>query len=246
MKETTRHIILAAKERYDKQGGIKAVVSKITGVEEKYLDKQAITYWCKNACYDIGVSKEDIIDSIIKKTQSFRKYEDSQDIIIEALKNQLTLLNVLDEDNNIILKLGETDLFDDESIEILGFPPKLNPMLIDNDSKSDIEYIIPLLFTDRKNDFVEKNGDFPVLKVDFICDSIKINNLRIFVETSERYINLKGILNHKDNLKILNYIKNNLKIIQRLFKQSTDKTIPITKKNIEFVIEKLKGDNNDN
>ena len=247
MKETTRHIILVAKNRYEKQGGIKAVISKITGVEEKYLEKRAITYWYRDACNDMNIPKDKIIDSIIEKTQSLRKYEDSQDIIIEALRLQLTFLNVLDEDDNVVLDLGEPDIFNDEPIEIIGFPPNLTTQLINSDRESNKEFIVPVQFTDRKNGFIEENSYLPVLKVDFIADNTKINNLKMFIrETSGDYIDMSKILTHKDKLKALDFIKDNLQRVQKSFNHFTDKTLPITKDNIEWTIEELIGDNNDN
>jgi hypothetical protein len=247
MKETTRHIILAAKNRYEKQGGIKAVVSKITGVEEKHLEKRAITYWYRDACNDMKISKDKIIDSIIKKTQSFREYENYQDIIIEALKLQLTLLNVLDEHGNVVLELGEPDLFNDETIKLIGFPPNLTTFLINSDGKNDNKLRIPLQFIDRKNGFIEKKGYIPILNFFFIFKDKKFEGVKLSTkETSGNFIDMNNALNYNDKLKTLNYIKDNLTRIEKSFSHFTDKSFSIVKDNIDMVIDGLSSDNDDN
>jgi len=193
----------------------------------------------------MNISKEKIIDSIIKKTQSFRKHEDSQDIIIEALRLQLTFLNVLDEKDHIILDLGKPDLFNDESIEIIGFPPNLTPRLIN--SKSIKEFIIPLQFTDRKNGFIKESGYIPVLKNNFIIKNEKINGIKSYMKkTSGNLIDMSRFLNYNDKIKIINYIKDNLKTIEKLFRKTNDKAFPITKNKMDIILENLSSDSNDN
>jgi len=247
MKETTRHIILAAKKRYDKQGGIKAVVSKITGVEEKYLEKRAITHWYRKACNEMNIPKDKILDSIIEKTQSFREYEDNQDIIIEALRLQLTFLDVLDEDDNVVLDLGEPDIFNDELIEIIGFPPNLTTFLINSEGKNNNKLKIPLQFVDRKNGFLKNNNYIPILKLIFIIENDKFEGIKAYVkEISGNLIDMNDILSYEDKIKTLDYVKNNLNRVKKAYSHFTDKTLPIGKDNISEIIKKLDVGKNDN
>ena len=165
----------------------------------------------------MNISKEKIIDSIIEKTQSFREYEDNQDIIIEALRLQLTFLDVLDEYDNVIVDLGEPDLF---GLKVLRIDEQGTLAMYDSDSFKEGQFRVSLKISDNNRKLCRRDHDEttadPSLDIILDTENYKITSISGWNSDAEESFGIN--LSKKEKEMVLNYIRNHTTSIMKLFK----------------------------